>query len=367
VTRREYISKELPSSALSILSGDLRGEGTFDLLITDGRGLSLYTWEQGGLIWKWEDAGPRGRHVLALDSGDLDGDGIREVLVTSVNAGRLRTRVISWGQGEWSDLGGAEGLYVRVFEKPGGGNILLGQRSGVNTVFAGGVREHLWEDGSFRPTDGPALPAGVDILGLVLADVDGDDAAEILSLNDAGNLRVYSREGEMLYQTGERFGGYPVRVDPRDLFGPQLSDGTVEEGFFTSDTTDELSGKDLFTDLFAAFQGRVMSWREEADGRVYVAVPRNLSGPGKVLPNLRQFDKGVTVLLRWEEGRLVEVLRSRKQEGYVSDVALADTDGDGRQEVLMAVNRPSGALLRKKGTLVVWRYHQQGREGGGGE
>jgi hypothetical protein len=57
---REYISKELSSSALSILTGDFRGEGTLDVLITDGRGLSLYTWDQGGLIWKWEDGGPSG-------------------------------------------------------------------------------------------------------------------------------------------------------------------------------------------------------------------------------------------------------------------------------------------------------------------
>jgi len=83
------------------------------------------------------------------------------------------------------------------------------------------------------------------------------------------------------------------------------------------------------------------------------------------MPNLRTYDKGTAVLLQWEDGRLVELLRSRKQEGYVADVALADADGDGRPEIFMAVNRPTGALLRKKGSLVVWRYHlQQGGSGG---
>jgi hypothetical protein len=362
---REYVSKELSSSALSVLAGDIRGEGTLDFLITDGIAVSLYTWEGGGLLWRGEDEGKKGRYVLSLETGDLDGDGAAEVLITSVRNGRLKTEAVSWGQGEWHILGGSEGVYVRAFEKPGGGSILLGQRAGVNTVFAGGVREYSWEDGSFRPVDGLVLPAGVNIFGLTLADVDGDGSTEILSLNDAGNLTVYSSEGDRMHQTQERFGGYPLRVEPRDLFGPQLTDGTVTDGFFTSDTTDEVSGKNLFADLFAAFQGRVMSWRDDADGSVYIIVPRNLSGAGKVLPNLRKFDKGTAVILRWEEGRLVELLRSRKQEGYVADVALADADGDGRPEIFMAANRPTGALLRKRGSLIVWRYYlHQGGSGG---
>jgi hypothetical protein len=360
---REYVSKELSSSALSMLAGDLRGEGTLDFLITDGSGLSLYTWEAGGLIWKGEDEGRKGRHVLALEAGDLDGDGTTEVLVTAVRNGRLKTEVVSWGGGEWHVLGGSDGLYVRVFEVPGGETILLGQRSGVNTVFAGAVRAYSWDGGTFRPAEGLTLPAGVDIFGLTLADVDGDGTAEILSLNEEGNVRTYTLEGKRLHRTSGRYGGYPERIKSQDLFGVQAMEGGVTQGFFTEGGSVE-SSKDADRDIFSAFQGRLMAVRESVDGPVGIAVPRNFSGPGTVLPNLRQFDKGRVSLLQWEDGRLAEVLQSRRQEGYVSDVAVADSDGDGRPEIFMAVNRPTGALLRKKGTLVVWRYHLQGSGGG---
>jgi hypothetical protein len=365
VETREYVRKDLSSSALSILAGDLRGEGGLDILVTDGRGLTLYTWEQGGLIWTWEDGAPRGQHVLGLESADLDGDGRVEVLVTVLDRGRLATRTISWGRGEWDERDRAEGLYVRTFEKPGGGLLVLGQRAGVDTVFLGPVLEYVWEDGSFLPADGLTLPAGVNIFGLGVADVDGDGTVEVLSLNEGGNIRTFSAGGERLDVTGERYGGYPPRIDAETLFGPNLVDGGYSEGFFKNEDVNPISGKDAGRDIRAAFQGRLLAVRQDDGALLGIVVPRNFSGAGAVLPDMRQFDKGSTVLMEWEDGRFVEVLRSRKQEGWVADVALADTDGDGREEIIMAVNRPTGALLRKKGALVVWKYHMQGREGAG--
>ena len=72
------------------------------------------------------------------------------------------------------------------------------------------------------------------------------------------------------------------------------------------------------------------------------------------MPNLRRFDRGEAVVLRWEDGSLVESGQSRQQEGYVADLAVADLDGDERPEIIMAVNQPSGALLKAKGSLVIW-------------
>jgi hypothetical protein len=356
---REYSSKDLPSSAVLILTGDIRGEGVLDVLVSDGTDLTLYSWESGGLIWKGEREGGRGRHVLALEAADLDGDGKTEVLVTAVRHGRLETEVTAWEAGEWHTLGEAEGLYIRAFESSEGEPLLLGQRGGINTVFAGGVREFLWEEGTFRPAGGLTLPSGVNIFGLAVEDLGNDGSTEFISLNRDGRILVYSMDGDVLHRSSERYGGYPERISPSDLFGPQQTEGGVTQGFFTEGSPDDVI-MDAADDIRTAFQGRLLPVREGTTEIAGLVVPRNLSGVGSILPGMRQFSKGEVVLLKWEEGRFVEVLRSRSQEGYVADAAVADLDDDGRPEVIMAVNRPAGPLLRTKGSLVVWKYHLQG-------
>ena len=140
-----------------------------------------------------------------------------------------------------------------------------------------------------------------------------------------------------------------------DLFGKKLIDGGFTQGLFREGIVDETTGKGVDLDIRTSFQGRILTARDD-DGIFHVVLPRNFSGPGKVLPDLRKFDKGKVSVLGWEEGRFEEARRSTQQEGFVADVAWGDADGDGDRELLIAVNRPSGALLVKRGSLVSWNY-----------
>jgi hypothetical protein len=353
-SKREYVTKDLSTAALNLVTGDFTGEDDLEVMITDGIRISLYGWSDGGLIWKWESEKDNWQ-ILDLGAGDLDGDGRDEVFVTKVRRGQLLTEALSWGAGEWHSKGRLEGGFLRILPGDGGQSVLLGQKGGVTTVFTGPVREYTWEDNTFKPGGSMVLPREVDILGMGLDDVDGDGEAEILYLDSAGRLNVLSPEGEHLSSTKERFGGYPSRVTPEEYFGPRLVDGGVMDGYFRTEHPEESTGKSVTEDIFASFQGRILSGRGE-DGSLLVALPRNYSGAGKVLPNLRKFGRGEVVILQWVDGRFEELRRSRKQEGYVADVAWGDTDGDGEAELLTAVNLPTGRLLKQAGSLVTWSY-----------
>lgn len=355
VPKREYRRKDLSTAALSIVAGDFTGNGDLEVMITDGLRLTLYRWEEGGLIWRWESGKTRGWQVLHLDAGDLDGDGKEEALVVKVRMGQLVTEALTWDQGEWHPLGRVDGVFLRAVEDGKGQTLLLGQRAGATTVFSGPVRRYRQEGDTFRPDDTMVLPDEVGLFGMGLADTDGDGTDEILTLSDEGRLRVLSQEGEVLSQTRERFGGYPARVTAEELFGKRLVDGGVDQGLFREGIVDETTGKGVDLEIRTAFQGRVLTARDD-EGILHVVLPRNFSGPGKVLPDLRKFDKGEVVVLQFVEGRFEEARLSTRQEGFVADAAWGDTDGDGDREILIAVNRPSGALLVSRGSLVSWNY-----------
>jgi len=353
--KREYVTKDLSAAGLGLVAGNFTGGGGLEVHVSDGSVMALYQWEQGGRIGKWESEGFGSWQVLNLEAGDLDGDGRDEVFVTRVRRGQLLTEVLSWDKGEWHSLGSANGVYLRPMDAGGGKTVILGQRTGVNTVFSGPVRQYAWEEDTFRTGDGITLPSNINIFGMALHDVDEDGEPEILYLGDQGTLRLLSADGAELSRTRERFGGYPARVTAEDLFGKTLVDGGYSQGMFREGITDEGTNKDVDLDIRTAFQGKLITVKD-SDATLYVALPQNLSGPGKVLPNLRSFDRGKVVILRWEDGRFQEHLQSRKQDGVVSDIARGDTDGDGRDEILFTVNRLVGALLAKQGSLVVWRH-----------
>lgn len=333
---QEYLQRELTNPQLYLAVGDILGEGRREVLLSDGRGLALYRWEEAGLAWKWNEEGKGGRRILDVQAGDVDGDGRAEVLVTSVDRGSVRTEVRVW-QGEKLDVvGAAEGLYVRVARRPGTGTAIFGQRAGVGEVVAGRVEEYRWRNGAFERIDGSALPSQVGIFGLTLASTGGRDA--LLSPDRGGYLNSYVPEGKGRWRSARPYGGYPLRVSAAELFGAAFLDDA------------------LFEEEARAFQGRVVA--EEAGRGLRVFVPRNFTDTGLVMPRQRILGQGEIVVLEGAPTDLEEVRRTRAFDGYVADVAGADVDGDGRLEILFLVNRRSGYLLGEKGKLVLWRYER---------
>jgi hypothetical protein len=329
----EYTVRELSSSAKSLASGDIVGEGVVDVVLTDGVKLSLFRWEREALAWRWDEAGRRGRRIISLDAADLDGDGRAEVLVTVVVSGRVTSELRRWRDGALKVAGTIDGVYLRASSRPGGPALLLGQRAGVTEVLSGQVEEYRLRDTSFERVQGSALPRGVGIFGLALAPPGGRVAA--YALDRDGYLFGVTEAGMLVWRSARTYGGYPSPLTARELFGP----GPVDE--------------EKFEETARAFQGRLLA--DQAAGGVRLAVPRNFTDSGIVLVRQRSLGQGQVVILGGPPDSPDEVRRSRPYDGYVADISRADVDGDGNPEILFVVNRFAGPLLGDRGKLVAWR------------
>jgi hypothetical protein len=318
---------------MALAAGNVLGEGKTEIVLTDGARLSVYRWEEKALAWRWDEVGRGGRRILSLDAADLDGDGRTEVLAATVTRGRVASQVRRWEDGALRIAGSIDGVYLRAVQRPGGGWALLGQRSGIDEVLAGPVEEYRLRDGAPERIDGSALPRGIGIFGLAIAPP-GETAA-FYALDRGGYLHAHAADGTALWRATHPYGGYPPPVPARELFG--------------LDPTDERS----FDEEARAFQGRLLA--EAVPGGVRLLVPRNFTDSPVLLVRQRSFGKGEVVVLEGATASPEETGRSRSFDGYVTDLAWADVDGNGTREILFAVNRFAGPLLGDRGKLVLWR------------
>lgn len=328
----EYLTRELTTPQLYLAVGDILGEGRREVVLSDGRDLSLYRWEKSGLVWKWNEEGAAGRRVLDLQAGDVDGDGRTEVLVTSVARGFGRTEVRAWRKEKLDVVAVADGLYLRLARRPGAATVIFGQRAGVGEVLAGRVEEYRWQEGTFARIEGSSLPHQVGIFGLAVAPVAGKDA--VVALDRDGFLNLFTPEGRGQWRSGRQYGGYPPRVSASELFGA----APMEDAIFEEEAR--------------ALQGRMIA--APAGDALRVIVPRNFTAGGIVMPRQRILGQGEIVILEGLPTDLEEVRRTRAFDGYIADLAAADLEGDSRPEIVFLVNRRSGYFLGEKGKLVVW-------------
>jgi len=80
------------------------------------------------------------------------------------------------------------------------------------------------------------------------------------------------------------------------------------------------------------------------DGKREVFVVRNEELGGGVLGRYKQFTKGDLEILTWNGIALAPVSTTRSVQGWISDFAIADIDGDDVDELIVSVVGPKNRL-----------------------
>jgi len=244
---------------------------------------------------------PKSVTPLRLAAADLDHDGIEELYVTGKRDGSVMSYVVK---------GGAEGFRVVKDEIPWffrslplpSGKRLVAQRSGGELrVFEGPVR--LVTGTPAAPALGAVvpLPAQQNLYGYLPVTLDGKPMGAGLSSND--RLELFDGRGALEWTGDDELGG------SEDVIIQHKNSEEVGDYHY------------LPAPLLQAPGGEVL-------------VPVN---NGNRLFRIHSFSSSHVRGMRLQGGELVEQWRTRKQNGYLADMAVADLDGDGRGELVMLV------------------------------
>jgi hypothetical protein len=176
---------------------DVDGDGRDDLLACEKHRLRLYLRGAGGFVDVSERFGIPDRAAPSARLADLDRDGALDLVMVTPSHVSIRLRVSArrFGAPVWRErLDAGHGLAIGNIDGRRGPDVLVvqGCTAGVNADDV-----LLLNDGTATTWVEHALPAGVPGCGDVAAplDLDGDDAADFLVLNGAGQGQPTGIEG----------------------------------------------------------------------------------------------------------------------------------------------------------------------------
>ncbi len=303
----------LPLTVQAMDVGDLDGDGLDEIVVASHGRLLLYQERDGIFRQQHESPLPAGLRVHGLTVADVDGDGRAAVYVSATDQEEPASLVLVWQDGNLHVRSSGLAWYLRPVAVPGEGVILLGQQAGMDSLLSPGV--YRLSESESGLTGGPllSLPQGVNLFDFIYADVTGDGAAETVAVDGNERILVYSLAGQLLWAGGEDYSG-----SSRFLGLPPVT--------YQSRGDDARADRELIY-----VQVRLAAVDLDNDGSMEILVARNKRMASKYMKRFRFYEGGHVVSLGWREGRMVELWRTAETGSQVVDLQQISGQAGGQR------------------------------------
>ncbi|MDH3328479.1 MAG: VCBS repeat-containing protein, partial [Desulfobulbaceae bacterium] len=330
--------------------GDVDGDGLEELVLASRSEVQVYR-RDGTRLNIIDTIKMDNRYeVHNVNCADLNGNGRDEIYISAADPRIPGSRAVEWDGTKFVDLFNEARWYVKPVNIPDMGLVLVGQSTGLLPVEPG--LYHLTLNGKVlvRQERLP-IPNNVNLFNFAYADLDGDGQHEIIALDDSFKLMVI-KGGTMIWRSQERFCG-----TKRFLGGdPNMKAGTSHR------RNDEVDGiGDKYKEVYVP--SRILISDVDKDGISDIILNRNPETLTTVVPRLIQYQSGTMVGLRWNGLGLEEMWRTRKIDGYLVDyqaksqVMKLGTDDEDELFIGLILNAGTlDSLLSDRATVVIYPF-----------
>jgi len=332
-------SQRLEMAVTSMAVADVNQDGVVEILLLSPRELHIYQPAPGSLrlIKKYE--GDQDDHFLWVSTADLNGNGIPEIYVSNRRREELMSSfVLEWNGSDWARTAESIRHHLRAMELPDRGAVLLGQASAEDEPFSGGIYIMKKVEGEFQPFEGVGLPPRTRIYGFNRADLTQNGSAELLVLDRSNKLTISKTSEETLWESNDQFAASfdylkGIETSPAARLGVE-----EREKWY-------LNAPILVTDL-------------NGDQRPEVLVNKNITGllGGRSVINVNFFGQSELYSLSWNGLTMVENWHTPAFPGMTTAYQVADLNGDGVPELLVALVSDPGTTVWNKAKSKVVAY-----------
>jgi len=312
----------------AMAAGDLKNEGNIQVVTATDSEILIHKLKGTRLLVEKKLEFASTHRIISLDIADINKNGYPEIFVTSLNILRegLKSFVLEYNGSKYITLTDDESYYLRVIDGPDEDKILLGQKSAVNP-YKGKIYHMKANSSRYVRDKRIRMPRSVSVLSLAKGAITAKDSSEYVLINEHGRLRVVTDGGKIDWEGNKKFGGTThYFLLPRDD-----TDSTFQERIY--------------------FNPRILFYDVRGDGKKEIFVVRNEEFGGGALGRYKRFTKGSLEILSWNGIALNPVAKTRTVQGWISDFAIDDLDGDGKEELIVSVVGKPKLLMGAKGQV----------------
>ena len=346
-------SQRLELAITSMAVADVNNDSIKEIILLSPKEIRIYRQAASTLHLLKAIKGDRWDHFLWVSAADLNGNDISEIYVCARRREEVPASfVLEWNGADWVKISEGIRYHIRAANLPGQGEVLLGQSSLESKPFSGGVLILKKEGNGYGPFSGVPTPRGANIYSFTMADLTQDGSIETLLIDKSGAFIIKSGMGDRLWESEDRFAA------SFDYMKGEIFDTTLK-GTAETRTKIYLNAPILIADL-------------NKDERPEVIINKNISGLlGRTFVDINFFGKSELYSMSWNGLAMVTDWHTPAFQGMTTAYDLADMNGDGGPELLVAlVNSPGTDIWSKANSKVVMYQiaspeKKKGEEGAG--
>ncbi|WP_243544199.1 FG-GAP repeat domain-containing protein [Pseudodesulfovibrio tunisiensis] len=331
----------------SMVVGDGDGDGRNEVfLFAEGR-ITALRYHEGKLKVLDEIEVRRNDKPVRLELIDIDRDGVSELVYSAYHEERRklelapegwpRSGILSFSSGKFKYLLKGHKDFLGVLRIPPSFQpILVTQKVGTRHLFDQYIYEAYFKDGNIVKGQKIASPEFATIYNMAyLPDQMG---FKYIVLSDSNKLRVYDQTMERQSESADSYNSSGIGIEKADKpagFGPGMS------GVITT----------TFNVPF-----RMLPFALPGAKRYELLVNKDISIAAQVFERFRYFSQGEVHSMYWDGVGMNLAWKTRRIKGMVADIAVADLNNDGNDQLCVLVNTFPGALSFTKRKTVVLAY-----------
>jgi hypothetical protein len=319
--------------------GDLDGDGRPEIvLVSKFKDIHVYQWDRGRLNKRTSFKGTTRDRLVWVCLADANHNGRAEVYASNVRGERLSSYVLEWQGDKLEKLATDVQWYFNRLTVPGKDTILMGQKKNPEDVFMAGIYRLQFAGGSYKPLEGIPVPPKTNVFNFTQGDVDGDGKIETIFIGPQERLYLVDDDGSRLWSSRQYYGATNNRLEGRKPVTTGNA-ATIEDERELYYIPSPL----LLVDL-------------NNDKRLEILANRNKSTSSWVLSKrIRNFSDGEIQSLFWTGDDILTQWKTRPLRGMVVSYRLADMDGDGQEELVVAAVLEKATFKKTKSIVYVYK------------